>query len=53
MSNFAKEFFENRLHLSKKQAFCVRFALQRIIDGHLAHSRRQGKHRYPYSPLEY
>ena len=24
---FAKEFCENRLHLSKKQAFCIRFAL--------------------------
>ena len=27
MTTFAKEFCENRLHLSKKQAFCIRFAL--------------------------
>jgi hypothetical protein len=27
LHNFAVENSENRLHLSKKQAFCVRFAL--------------------------
>ena len=27
MTIFAKEFCENRLHLSKKLAFCIRFAL--------------------------
>ena len=59
MSTFAKEFCENRLHLSKKQAFCIRFALFfasdlirfSMIDQIIAYNKKTVSTSFPLSPL--
>ena len=59
MSTFAKEFCENRLHLSKKQAFCIRFALFlasdlirfSMIDQIIAYNKKTVSTSFPLSAL--